>query len=86
MTHFRHSIKVKELLKHLEKADPNALVVMFSDSEGNSIGVLNDVDFGVYNKKDEEFGYSELTKDMINRGYSEDDLIIGVPAVLLMPQ
>jgi hypothetical protein len=82
------SITVKQLIKMLKKEDPNRLVVMASDSEGNSFTPLADISAGNYEETSEwsgEFGLSELTENDISRGYSDLDVIDGQPALCLMP-
>lgn len=37
-------MKVKELIKHLKKADQDADVLMYSDAEGNSLHGLDEVE------------------------------------------
>lgn len=41
-------MKVKDLIKKLQKLDPNSSVVMSRDSEGNGFSPLEDVEVGVY--------------------------------------
>lgn len=41
-------MKVKDLIKKLQKLDQNSEVVMSRDSEGNGFSPLEDVEAGVY--------------------------------------
>ena len=41
-------MKVKELIEHLEKCDPEAMVVMSKDSEGNGFSPLYENSTGRY--------------------------------------
>ena len=82
-------MKVKELINLLREEDPEAIVIMAKDSEGNSYSPLSDFWCGVYQAETSwsgEVGYSELTEDLENAGYTEEDLIEGgASAVILCP-
>lgn len=71
-------MKVKKLLKLLEKIDPNAEVILSSDSEGNSFSLLAYV-------SDENAGYikefggiqlvdRELTEELKEQGMTNEDV------------
>jgi len=79
---------VGELLQQLENEDPESLVVMAKDSEGNSYSPLSSFWTGAY-KADStwsgEVGFSELTPELEEAGYDEEDIIEGVKAVILCP-
>ena len=81
-------MKVKELIKLLKKEDQNREVVMSKDSEGNSYSPLSDWYTASY-KADStwsgEVGLEELTPELEERGYSEEDVLDGVPALVLRP-
>jgi len=83
-------MKVKELIKLLQKADSEAIVIMAKDSEGNYFSPLSDID--TKNKTYEadttwsgEVWYKELTNDLKNSGYTEDDIGEGEDCVVLHP-
>lgn len=77
-------MKVKELIEELKKLDPEKLVVMSSDGEGNSYDVLYQIDDdSMY--KDNEVGLAKLTPELEEEGYSEDDVIEGEPCIILYP-
>jgi hypothetical protein len=79
-------MKVKKLIKLLQKFDPDSIVIMQGDPEGNGYAPLSDAEGnGSWNKKDREYGYATLTKELEERGYSEEDCIAGEPAVVLWP-
>lgn len=81
-------MKVKDLIELLKKEDPSAEVIMASDSGGNGYSPLSDLWTGTYAAETTwsgEVGYSELTEELEDAGYTEDDLIEGVPAVILCP-
>lgn len=78
-------MKVKELIKVLVGLDPNLLVVMSRDAEGNGYGVLRGVGVGM-NFEDGEVFFTELTDELIEQGYGEEDVQEGgTPAVVLWP-
>ena len=76
-------MKVSELKKILENLDDDALVVSSSDSEGNSFSEVHTVEIGVYDAG--EFGYGELTDEMKEMGYTEEDIREGDPCVCIWP-
>lgn len=82
-------MKVRELIEQLQQEDPDALVVMSRDSEGNSYSPLSDFWTGVYQADTTwsgEVGFGELTQELQEHGYNEEDILSdGVPAVILSP-
>lgn len=76
---------VAELIDALHLLDPNRIVIMSSDSEGNSFDVVRLVDPCAYDPEDREAGLEHLTPEVIALGYDEEDLCDGVPAVCLWP-
>ncbi len=77
---------VSELIDILEAMNPDSIIVMSGDSEGNYYNELREIDDVVFDKREQEIGYSELTEDLIKQGYTDEDLIEdGVPAVCLWP-
>lgn len=82
-------MKVKTLIEQLSKLDPEALVVLSCDMEGNSYGVLDyvDDDNNLYDKKNREItGFKDLTDNLKEQGFTEEDLgKSGVSAVILWP-
>ena len=80
-------MKVSELIDLLETVDPDKIVVMSSDSEGNYYHELLDFDGDVvFDSREGEIGYSQLTEELIKDGYGEEDLIEdGVSAVCFWP-
>jgi len=68
-------IAVKKLKKMLEKYDDNYVVALSSDSEGNGYSFLCEIeDNAVFNSSGEYIGIRELTSDLIDRGFSDEDL------------
>lgn len=77
---------VKKLIKLLEKQDPNRVVVLASDGEGNSYSYLSEDWFACsYDELNREVGLEALTPELVKKGYSEEDVIEGVPALVLYP-
>lgn len=79
---------VKQLIKKLEKCNPDALVVLSEDAEGNTYNPLYEIEGNmVYDQEYKEVGYKILTKDMEESGYTEEDLkTIGEECVTLWPE
>lgn len=81
--------KLKEMLK---KYNDDFFVVLSSDGEGNNYSPLYQIDDnGMFNKRDREYaGIRELTKNLIEQGFSEEDLAekksYNVDCVLLYPE
>lgn len=78
-------MNVKELIEKLQAFDPDCLVVMASDTEGNSYDIL----YGVWecSYKDGEARIRALTPALRNVGYTEEDLMEGGEnAVCLQPR
>lgn len=80
---------VKELIEHLEKQDPDQLVVMAKDGEGNDYSPLADFWSGSYEAETTwhgTVGLFELTMELREQGYSKEDILKdGVPALILCP-
>ena len=77
---------VEELIAELSKLDPRALVILQRDPEGNGYSPLSGVeDNGSWDNDEREYGYAEFTPELEEAGYSEEDCIEGVPAVVLWP-
>jgi hypothetical protein len=75
---------VKELIEALSECDPNDHVILSRDSEGNGYLPVWDIEEMMYH--DGEVYIRELTEDMIEKGYTEDDLCpYGTKAVVLWP-
>lgn len=71
---------VSELIEYLEKQDQDRVVILHSDDEGNDYREMNGFWLGFY--KDGEAGQNELTDEMIEEGYDEEDLIDGEKAII----
>ena len=89
-TGYNMGMKVKELITELEKLDPELLVVMSKDGEGNSYSPLA----GMYDNSlyvedlpwCGEVWIHKLTDELKNGGYTEEDVADdGEPCVVLQP-
>ena len=78
-------MKVKELIKILQEQDPNRICVLSCDAEGNYFSPLSDVSTYLYDKNEHSIGLEELTKELREEGYSEEDLGEGKPALVFWP-
>lgn len=82
-------MKVKDLIKRLQKCDPNRVVIMAKDSEGNSYSPLADFWEGSYRAETTwygEVGLEKLTEADRKAGYTDEDVMEdGKPALILCP-
>lgn len=78
---------VAELQKILADCNPNDLVVMSTDEEGNYFHTLYTYGEAMY--LDNEVGLRELTHELVDKGYTEDDVLSdadgAVPCIVLWP-
>lgn len=66
---------VRELLSVLLDADPDAVVVLSSDAEGNSYHKAIGASLAMkWVEEDQEIALAELTEEAIAEGYSEEDV------------
>ena len=83
------NITVKNLIAQLQQENPDAIVVMAKDAEGNGYSPYCDFWAGVYQAETTysgEVGYPALTDELRDEGYGEEDVLPdGVPAVILCP-
>lgn len=82
-------MRVKDLLAILQKEDPQRVVILLSDAEGNCPSPLSRTWTGAYRAETAwmgKVGLDELTDTDLKKGYTEDDVIEdGVPALILVP-
>ena len=80
---------VRELIDILQNEDPNRIVIMARDSEGNGYSPLRNFWIGAYQPDSTysgEVGMERLTKEDEDDGYTEEDVIEGgQPALILTP-
>jgi hypothetical protein len=77
-------MKVKELIEKLKKFDPEKLVILSKDSEGNYYDTLWEIDDG-HTYKDNYIGYAKITPELKKQGYDEEDIMEGEPCIVLYP-
>ncbi|MCP6727326.1 MAG: hypothetical protein KJI69_04955 [Patescibacteria group bacterium] len=81
-------MKVKDLIKELQEVDPERMLIMSSDAEGNSHSPLYSISEGAYladSTYSGEYGLEKLTNEDIEYGYTIEDLIDGEKAICLHP-
>ena len=78
---------VRELISVLETCPQEAIVIMSSDSEGNGYSELFEIadDNNTWDAENEETGIGELNAGLIERGFREEDIVEGQPAIVLYP-
>lgn len=83
-------MKVKHLIEELQKQDPEREVILQKDAEGNGHSPLEGMWTGAYepvNGWSGEVGLDELTDELIEEGYDEEDVLEdGKPALILYPR
>jgi hypothetical protein len=75
---------VKDLIKELQKLEPDRLVILSSDEEGNSFSPASE-DYSLGNYADREFGLEKLTEENKKLGFTDEDILPGQKAVCLYP-
>ena len=82
-------MKVSELIEQLKAIDPNRIVILSKDVEGNGYSPLDDLWSGAYRANSTysgDVGFESLTEEDRSRGYGDGDVIDdGEPAVILCP-
>jgi hypothetical protein len=84
-------IKVKDFKKLLELYNEEDIIVMSSDGEGNNFSPFSDMEKVIYvpiNEYSGEIYNRELTKEMRENGWSDEDLYDGndgINAIVLYP-
>lgn len=79
---------VQDLIELLSKEDPDRLVVLAEDAEGNHYCPLSGGWSGSYFAETTysgRMGLEELTEEDRSQGYTEEDVVAGVPALCLTP-
>ena len=78
-------MKVKELKVLLEACDDGDEVVLQKDPEGNGYAALDGAWGAAWDAEEQEVGLRELTSEDAQAGYGEEDVLEGVPAIILVP-
>ena len=80
---------VKELIAKLLKVDPDRIVILQKDAEGNGYspcaGIDDNVSYMARSTWSGECGLEKITKEQAKRGFTEEDVVSGVPACVLWP-
>jgi hypothetical protein len=83
------TLTVRDMIAALQREDPDAIVVMAKDAEGNSYSPYRQLWAGVYQAEttwDGVVGFPALTNELRADGYTEEDVLPdGIPAVILTP-
>ena len=79
-------MKVKKLIKALRDFDQDAVIILAKDPAENAHSPLCDMWFGSYSAKRGIVGLQELTEELAAEGYTEDDVLKGKKAVILIPE
>lgn len=75
-------MKVSTLIEQLSRLEPDALVVMAQDSEGNGFSPLDEIDSSLYIALDRSSGFLYDPEEEVEDDYEIED---SVPAVVLWP-
>lgn len=79
-------VTVKELIARLSELDPDAVVIMQRDREGNGYAPCEGAEGnGAWDDEEQEYGYAALTPALEEKGFGQEDIIAGVPAVVIWP-
>ena len=82
-------MKVRELREKLAKEDQDREVILQLDAEGNSYSPLSSWWTGSYKTKSTWRGEAGVEGPLLpsdkEAGYSEEDIVDGVPALILVP-
>lgn len=81
-------MKVKELIELLQKENQDREVIMSKDAEGNNFSPFCKLETGTYVAETTWYGYvsiEELTPELRKKGFTEEDVHEGVPALVLWP-
>jgi hypothetical protein len=83
------TMTVKDLIAELQDHDPDRVVIISKDAEGNGYSPLSCALTGAYRAETTwrgEVGLESLDEDDIASGYTEEDVLKGgVPALVLVP-
>ena len=80
---------VKQLKELLANADDDRIVILQKDSEGNGYspcaGIDSEMNYTADSTWSGEVGYAKLTPELVSKGYGEEDITEGEPALILYP-
>lgn len=79
-------MKVKKLIEILQREDPEKLVVLSGYTEENYFYRVRSIeDNYLFNEEEGSIGIQKLTSKLKGAGYSEEDIGIGDPCIVLWP-
>lgn len=81
-------MNVKQLIELLQQEDPDRIVICQKNVEGNKYSPLSNIRTGYYLANTTcsgTAGLEKLSEQNIQDGYSEEDVIAGNPALVLVP-
>lgn len=73
---------VKELIEQLKQCDPDDLIVLSEDEEGNGYYEMNYFWKGIYNKEERQAKIRKLTPELIKCGFTEADIGTGINCIV----
>ena len=75
---------VKDLIEVLENMDPDLLVIIARDPEGNGYAPMGDYSVGVFDSKNDEFAEDDIDEDW-SEDEDDESITIGKSCVVLWP-
>jgi hypothetical protein len=82
---YNMKMTVAEVMGLLEGQNPDAIVVMAGDEEGNYYSTISGIEGDLYMNDDGDVGYNTMNQELRDEGYTDDDLVVGEPCVVLYP-
>lgn len=78
---------VKELIRELRLLNPDNIVVLASDGEGNQFSPMDEciATNRAFNEDTGDVLYKKLTPELIKLGYTKDDVGEGFSCIVLYP-
>ena len=76
---------IKQLIEELQGYDPDRVVVLSIDPEGNGYNALYNIEPYAWDATHGEIGLEFLTDELREQGYNENDVKDGQPCVVLWP-
>ena len=80
------AITVKDLIELLQRFDGDRVVIMQRDLNWADYSPLSNVrGNGSWDAVEYEYGYETMPVELQHTGLSEEDLVNGIPAIVLLP-
>lgn len=83
-----NTLTVGELIEKLQHFAQDRMVIMSKDLEGNGFSPLYAMYHGSYEAETTysgNAGLEELTDELVEQGYTEEDVVDGISSVILYP-